>query len=69
MARDFYGTLYTSEGTSGMEEVLRSVPVRVTRAMNEMLGAPFTDEEVKIALFQMYPLKAPGPDGYLAQFF
>jgi hypothetical protein len=39
MVRDFYGTLYTSEGTSGMGEVLHSVPVRVTRAMNEVFGA------------------------------
>jgi hypothetical protein len=46
-----------------MEEVLHSVPVTVTRAMNEMLGSPFADEEVKIALFQMYPLKAPGAYG------
>ena len=52
-----------------MEEVLDSVPRSVTVAMNEMLIAPFEDLEVKRALFQMYPLKAPGPDGFPAQFF
>ena len=31
--------------------------------------APYTGEEVKSALFQMYPTKAPGPDGYPAHFF
>jgi hypothetical protein len=37
--------------------------------MNEKLIAPFEDGEVKDALFQMYPLKAPGPDGFPSQFF
>ena len=31
--------------------------------------APYTGEEVKSALFQRYPTKAPGPDGYPAHFF
>ncbi|KAK1698725.1 hypothetical protein QYE76_015422 [Lolium multiflorum] len=69
LARAFYGNLYTSEGTSGMEEVLSSVPVSVTQAMNDMLTAPYAEEEVKATLFQMYPLKALGPDGFPAQFF
>jgi len=37
--------------------------------MNEGLLAPFEKEEVKIALFQMFPTKAPGPDGMPAHFF
>jgi hypothetical protein len=69
MTRDFYRNLYTSEGTSGMDEVLASVPVSVTSVMNESLTAPFEDGEIKQALFQMYPLKAPGPDEFLAHFF
>jgi hypothetical protein len=66
---NFYTGLYTSEGTSGMEEVLQSVPVSVTPEMNDQLMKEFRGEEVKQALFQMFPLKAPGPDGYPAQFF
>jgi hypothetical protein len=69
MTRDFYRNLYTSEGTSGMDEVLVSVSVSVTSAMNESLSAPFEDGEIKQALFQMYPLKAPGPHGFPAYFF
>jgi hypothetical protein len=69
MARDFYRELYSSEGTTGMPEVLEAVPVSVSHEMNARLIAPFEETEVKTALFQMFPLKAPGPDGYPAQFF
>jgi hypothetical protein len=51
MTRDFYRNLYTSEGTSGMDEVLASVPVSVMSVMNESLTAPFEDGEIKQALF------------------
>ena len=44
------------------------VPARVTPAMNEELCAPYTSNEVKAALFQMFPTKAPGPDGFPAPF-
>ena len=37
--------------------------------MNFNLCAPYTKEEVKIALFQMFPTKAPGPDGFPAHFY
>lgn len=37
--------------------------------MNSALCAPYITEEVKCALFQMFPTKAPGPDGFPAQFY
>jgi hypothetical protein len=69
MSREFYDTLYTSEQTDGVEEVLDSVRVSVSQAMNDQLLAPFEGGEVKAALFQMFPLKASGPDGFPAHFF
>jgi hypothetical protein len=69
MTADFYKQLYTSEGVQGMDQVLQHVPRKVTPAMNEILTAPYAADEVKNALFQMFPLKAPGPDGYPAFFF
>lgn len=37
--------------------------------MNELLCKPFTDVEISDALFQISPLKAPGPDGFPTRFF
>jgi hypothetical protein len=69
MASSFYKELYTSEGIQGLEEVMSLVPVKVSSGMNEMLDSPFDAAEVKKALFEMYPTKAPGPDGFPAHFF
>lgn len=49
--------------------VLDTVPVKVTLAMNEGLIAPFSNCEVKEALFQMFPTKAPGSAGFPTHFF
>ena len=65
----FYKELYTTEGTHNMEQVLATVPRKVTPDMNLALNAPYSQEEVKNALFQMFPTKAPGPDGFPAHFF
>ena len=45
------------------------VPVKVMAGMNDILCAPYMNEEVKVALFQMFPTKAPGPDGFPAHFY
>ena len=42
---------------------------RITDEMNEELMRLFTEDEVKEALFQMCPTKAPGPDGFLTTLF
>ena len=69
MTTEFYKNLYTSEGTRNMVAVLETVPVKVTGEMNDGLLKPFGEKEVKEALFQMFPTKAPGPDGFPAHFF
>ncbi|CAM8945360.1 unnamed protein product [Rhodiola kirilowii] len=45
------------------------IPRLVSEEMNDKLVAPFTEGEVKRALFQMHPTKAPGLDGFSAAFF
>jgi hypothetical protein len=37
--------------------------------MNEDLMKEFTEKEISDGLFQIGPLKAPGPDGFPARFF
>ena len=37
--------------------------------MNRQLIAPIEEKEVKEALFQMFPMKAPWPDSFPAHFF
>lgn len=41
----------------------------MTADMNDNLCRPFSEEEISDALFQIGPLKAPGPDGLPARFF
>ncbi|XP_074362922.1 uncharacterized protein LOC141703019 [Apium graveolens] len=51
------------------EEVVDKVLTTITAAHNEYLTREISVEEVKFALFQMHPDKAPGPDGMTPGFF
>jgi hypothetical protein len=65
----FYQHLYQSQGVPNMTMCLHFVEAKVTQDMWEEMDKPFTAEEVRFALFQMHPSKAPGVDGYTAGFF
>ncbi|XP_062014154.1 uncharacterized protein LOC133730612 [Rosa rugosa] len=52
-----------------LEETLQAISPSVTEEMNTSLCSQYTCEEVKEALFQMYPTKSPGPDGMPPLFF
>jgi len=41
----------------------------VSEEENEVLVAPFSEEEVKMAIFDMEHNKAPGPDGFPVEFY
>ncbi|KAE8804217.1 hypothetical protein D1007_19788 [Hordeum vulgare] len=65
----FYQELYTSRGFHPLDALLDSVPVRVSGDMNDALTKAYTEEEIRYALFQMAPSKAPGVDGFTTGFF
>jgi hypothetical protein len=59
MATILNQNFYTSKGTSNMHDVLNTIPRKVTESMNEHLMEEYMDKEIKNALFQMFPAKAP----------
>jgi hypothetical protein len=63
MARSFYSSLYTSEGSTDSERILDKVLAFVSDDMNEKLTSAIFDAEIEKSLFQMGPTKSPGPDG------
>jgi hypothetical protein len=47
-----------------MDETQTEDIPQVSRLENEYLTDSFTQEEVRVAIFQMEHNKAPGPDGF-----
>ncbi|KAL0410572.1 UNVERIFIED_CONTAM: hypothetical protein Slati_3646900 [Sesamum latifolium] len=52
-----------------IDAVIGGMETRVSDVMNESLTQPFSPDEVKHAIFQMYPYKSSGPDGMSPIFF
>lgn len=65
---DFYKNLFTA-GQVNVDDVLRCVPESISSIQNAELLKEVTDIEVREAIFQMHPDKAPGPDGMTPAFF
>ena len=65
----YYQSLFTSSHPVALEEVLDGVIRVVNIEMNDHLLQEFTASEVEQALFQMGPVKAPGPDGMSPIFY
>ncbi|XP_057999137.1 uncharacterized protein LOC110645644 [Hevea brasiliensis] len=59
---DYFQSLFTTLN-GDMEEVLRHVQARVSSTNADFLVLPYTNDNVKNAVFGMHPDKAPGPDG------
>jgi hypothetical protein len=69
MVHSWCEKLFTSEPTSSTDVILEAMPTKVDTQMNVDLCKAYTNEEIKTALFQMGPTKAPGPDGFPAMFY
>ena len=60
---NFYKELFTTLNLCNMEEVIQYTGLVVSEEMNRELVGEFSHVEVDMALNQMAPLKALGPDG------
>lgn len=69
MILDYFTNIYSSDHPMSFEASLGAVRQRVTPRMNEALLCEFRMEEVRLALNQMHPTKAPDPDGMSPIFF
>lgn len=65
----YYRGLFTSSKPQNMERCISAIGSNVSAEMNARLTATFTKEELKWALDQRAPLKAPGPDGFTTDFY
>jgi hypothetical protein len=65
----YFTQLFKTKTPCNMMQVVEAIEPCVTPAMNDLLVKEFTVEEVGAALNQMSPLKAPGPDGFSADFY
>jgi hypothetical protein len=52
-----------------MNESMRDDIPQITSIENDMLAGEFSKKEVRKAIFQMKHDKAPGPDGFPAEFY
>ena len=69
VAISYFDNIYSSSHPNRIVEVIDAIPFKVTDEMNESLIREFTRDEVVIALKQIHPNKAPGPNGMSAMFF
>ncbi|KAH7851087.1 hypothetical protein Vadar_007104 [Vaccinium darrowii] len=65
----YFHDIFQSEGTEHMEEVTSTIRGKISGNMNSRLTKDFTRGEIKKALFDMDPTKAPGADGMTAGLF
>ena len=66
---DYYSQLFTSSSLHDLELIVEGVQPIVSNEMRVTLANPYTSEEVGVAMSEMAPLKALGPDGMTPQFF
>ena len=66
---DYYTNLCTRSRLEHLEEAVEVIPEVVTAEMNVDLTGDFTAMEVEVALKQIAPLKALGPNGMPPLFY
>ena len=66
---DLLGTVNSDVSTISVEQLRRLLPYRCHASMHESLVTISSDEEIKTEIFSLPKNKAPGPDGFPAEFY
>ncbi|XP_019172447.1 PREDICTED: uncharacterized protein LOC109167833 [Ipomoea nil] len=66
---DYFADIFKSSNAPSHSDFFDTILPRVSELQNESLLKPFVAEEVKEALFAMFPDKAPGPNGMNPGFY
>ena len=69
LANEYFRDIFTADSNLDAGHMVDLFEVLVTEEDNVKLCAPSSDKEISYALFQIGPLKSPGPDGFPARFF
>ena len=65
----YFEDLFKSSSPAHVECCINAIPGRFSAEMNTKLEAPFGEAEIMEALNQIAAFKAPGPDGFIADFY
>lgn len=67
----YFQSIFTTSSPSStdIEVVTHLIPHKVSLEMNSRLFAPYSREEIVIAVKQMFPTKSPSLDGLPALFY
>jgi len=69
-ASEHYRDLLTeTKGEEDYTDLLQHLPKGITKEMNDSLNKEIEEEEIRRAIWNLHPDKAPGPDGFPICFY